>query len=114
MSKQPTINLIETLFDQSKEYAKNRFDLYKLKAADKTASIASAVITGVILFVVFFIFFVVLNIGIGLLLGDLLGKASWGFLLLAAIYAIAGFVLFSARNKVFKTPVTKMIFKKFL
>jgi len=114
MSKQPTINLIETLFQQSKEYAQNRFDLYKLKAADKTASLASAVLTGVVLFLVFFIFFVVLNIGLGLLLGDLLGRASWGFLLLAAIYAIAGFVLLSARNKIFKTPITRMIFKKFL
>jgi uncharacterized membrane protein YGL010W len=114
MSKQPTITLLETLFGQSKEYLENRVDLIKMKVADKTASIASTVITGIVLFVVFFIFFIVLNIGLGLLIGDLVGRASWGFLILAALYAIAGLVLFSARNKIFKSPVTAMIFRKFL
>ena len=114
MSKQPTISLLETLFVQSKEYVENRIDLYKLKAADKTASVVSAILTGVVLFIVFFIFFVVLNIGLGLLIGDLVGRAWLGFLILAALYAIAGLVLFSSRNKIFKSPITAMIFRKFL
>lgn len=114
MSKQPTISLLESLFSQSKEYAQNRIDLLKMKVADKTASIVSSVITGIALFVIGFIFFVVLNIGLGLLIGDWVGRASWGFLILAALYAIAGIILFSARNKIFKSPVTAMIFRKFL
>jgi hypothetical protein len=114
MNRQPTFALIESLFHQSKEYLENRFDLYKMKAADKTASVASAAVVGIALFVVFFIFFIVFNIGIALLIGDLVGRASWGFLILAAIYAIAGIVLFSLRDKVFKTPITRMIFRKFL
>ena len=59
MNTRPTSALIESLFNQSKEYAVNRLDLLKLKSIDKTSSVASAVITGVVLFVVFFIFFVV-------------------------------------------------------
>ena len=114
MNTQPTSALIESLFNQSKEYASNRLDLLKLKSIDKTSSVASAVITGVVLFVVFFIFFVVLNIGIALLIGDLVDRSWLGFLILAAVYGIAGFVLFSKRNKIFKTPVTKMIIGKFL
>jgi hypothetical protein len=114
MSKQPTISLLESLFSQSKEYVENRIDLLKMKVADKTASILSSIITGIALFVVFFIFFIVLNIGLGLLIGDWVGRASWGFLILAALYAIAGIILFSARNKIFKSPVTAMIFRKFL
>lgn len=114
MDKQPTITLIESLFDRSKEYARNRFDLYKLKAIDKTSSVAASIIAGVALFVVLFIFFIVFNIGLALLIGDLLGKAYLGFLILAAIYAIAGFVLFKGRNKFFKTPVAQMLIRKFL
>jgi len=114
MSKQPTITLIESLFIQSREYLENRVDLYKMKVADKTASIASTVVAGIALFLVFFIFFIVLNIGLGLLIGDLVGRASWGFLILAGIYAIVGLVLYSSRNKIFKTPITAMIFRKFL
>jgi len=114
MSKQPTLTLIESLFSQSKEYVENRFDLLKMKVADKSASVFSAIITGVVLFLVFFLFFIVLNIGLGLLIGDLVGRASWGFLILAGFYLIVGLVLFSMRNKLFKAPITTMIFRKFL
>jgi hypothetical protein len=114
MNKQPTITLLENLYGQSKEYVKNRFDLYKLKAVDKTASVITAIALGVALFVVFFIFFVVLNIGIALLIGDLVGRAYLGFLIWAAVYAIVGLVLFFARDKVFKSPITGLIFRKFL
>lgn len=114
MNTQPTVSLIETLFSRSKEYAGNRFDLYKLKLIDKTSNVASSVLAGVVLFVVFFIFFIVLNIGIALLIGDLVGKSYWGFLILAAIYAIAGFVIFKGRDKFFKTPVSQMLIRKFL
>jgi hypothetical protein len=114
MNKQPTISSIENLYSQSKEYVKNRFDLYKLKAVDKTASVITAVALGVALFIVFFIFFVVLNIGIALLIGDLVGRAYLGFLIWAAVYAIVGLVLFFARDKIFKSPITGLIFRKFL
>jgi len=114
MNRQPTITLLENLFGQSKEYVKNRFDLYKLKAVDKTASVVTMIALGIALFIVFFIFFVVLNIGLGLLIGDLVGRASWGFLILAVIYAIVGLVLFFARDKIFKSPITGLIFRKFL
>lgn len=114
MNTRPTLTLIENLFSQAKEYAGTRFDLLKLKAIDKTSNVASLVIAGVVLFVVFFIFFIVFNIGIALLIGDLVGKSWLGFLILAALYAIAGFIVFKGRNKFFKTPVSQMLIRKFL
>jgi hypothetical protein len=114
MNKQPALTLIESLFGQSTEFARNNFELYKLKAVDKTSGIASTVITGVALFVVFFICFVVLNIGIALLIGDLVGKSWLGFLILAVLYAVVGFVIFKSRKKFFKTPILKMLISKIL
>ncbi len=114
MNTRPTSTLIESLFSQSKEYAGNRLELLKLKLIDKTSNVASAVVTGVVLFVIFFIFFVILNIGIALLIGDLVGKSWLGFLILAVVYAIAGFVVLKGRNKFFKTPVLQMLIRKFL
>jgi len=114
MNRQPTLTLIEHLFSQSKEYSEDRLELYKLKLVDKTSNVASSVTAGIALFIVFFIFFTVLNIGIALLIGDLVGKSYLGFLILAALYAIAGFVLFKGRNKFFKTPITGMLIRKFL
>lgn len=112
--QQPTVALIESLFEQSKEYAATRLELYKLKFIDKTSSVVSSIAAGIALFFVFFIFFVVLNIGIALLIGDLLGKAWLGFLILALIYAIAGFVLLKGRDKFFKQPIIGMLIKKLL
>jgi len=114
MNKQPTLTLIESLFGQSTEFALNKFELYKLKLVDKTSNVASSIITGVVLFVVFFIFFVILNIGIALLIGDLIGKNYLGFLILAVIYAIVGFVIFKSRKKFFKAPILKMLVSKIL
>ncbi len=114
MNTRPTSTLIESLFSRSKEYAGNRLELLKLKLIDKTSNVASAVVTGVVLFVIFFIFFVILNIGIALLIGDLVGKSWLGFLILAVVYAIAGFVVLKGRNKFFKTPVLQMLIRKFL
>ncbi len=112
--QQPTLTLIESLISQSKDYAVNRLELYKLKLVDKTSNVASLVVAGIALFVVFFIFFTVLNIGIALLIGDLVGRYYLGFLIVAALYAIAGLVLFKGRNKFFKTPITGMLIRKFL
>ena len=114
MNKQPTLTLIESLFGQSTEFALNNFELYKLKLVDKTSNVASSIVTGVVLFIVFFIFFVILNIGIALLIGDLVGKSYLGFLILAVIYAIVGFVIFKSRKKFFKTPILKMLISKIL
>jgi len=114
MNKQPTLTLLESLFSQTKDYIDNRLELYKLKMIDKASGVASSIISVVVLFVVFFIFFVILNIGIALLIGDLVGKSYLGFLILAAFYAIVGLVIFSKRDKIFKTPVTKLIIGKLL
>lgn len=111
--QQPTLTLIESLFGQSKEYALNRFQLVKLKAIDKSSSVATSVAAGIALFVIFFIFFTVLNIGIALLIGDLVGKYYLGFLIWAAVYAIVGFVVFKGRNKFFKEPITGALLRKF-
>jgi hypothetical protein len=110
--RKPTLTLIESLYTQSKDYVDDRLELFKLKLIDKTTNIASSVLSGVALFVVFFIFFIVFNIGIALLIGDLVGKSYLGFLILAAVYAIVGFVLFKKREKLFKEPVLKMLVNK--
>ena len=114
MNTKSTVTLIESLFSQSKEYAGNRIELLKLKAIDKTSGVVSAVITGVALLIIGLIFFIILNIGIALLIGDLLGKSYWGFLILALVYAIAGFVVLRGRDKFFKTPVSQSLIRKFL
>jgi uncharacterized membrane protein len=112
MDKQPSV--IESLIGNSTEYAETRLNLLKLKAVDKTSDIASSVVSIVPVILIFILVFFLLNIGLALLIGDLVGRASWGFLILTAIYLIAGIILFKSRNKLLKVPFANLLIRKFL
>jgi hypothetical protein len=102
---------IESIFERIKSYGETRFELIKLKAIDKSSSFVSVLITYLVVFVIFGCVFLFLNIGIALLIGDWLGESYYGFLILAAIYAVVGFVLLKNRDKWVKTPVVNMMVK---
>jgi hypothetical protein len=51
---------------------------------------------------------------LALLIGDLVGRASWGFLILTAVYLIAGLILYKGREKIFKVPFANLLIRKFL
>jgi len=121
MSTGPVINeremdnqssTIESLIDKAKNYAETRIDLFKLKAIDKSSSLLALLISMFIVILTCFIVFVFLNIGLALLIGEWLGSAYYGFFIIAAIYLIAGLVLFSLRDKLLKTPIADTMIKK--
>ena len=112
MDKQP--NVVESLIGNSTEYIETRLNLFKLKLVDKTSDIASSVVSILPLLLIFILVFFLLNIGIALLIGDFVGRASWGFLILTAIYIIAGLVLYKSRNKLLKVPFANLLIRKFL
>jgi hypothetical protein len=112
MDKQP--HVVESLIGNSTEYVETRLNLFKLKLVDKTSDIASSVVSFVPLILIFFIVFLLLNIGLALLIGDLVGRASWGFLILTAIYLIAGLILYKSRKKLVKVPFANLLIRKFL
>lgn len=114
MDKQTTSSLFENLIGQSKEYVDTKIELMKLKTVEKASYAFSTILILLLFGIFFFLFFVVLNIGLALLIGDALGKAYWGFFIMAGVYIIVGLILFSARNKLFKGPITAMFIRKFL
>jgi hypothetical protein len=90
---EPKTNFIEPLFDKTEAYTKTSFELLKLKALDKTADVTSSLISRSVFAIAISFFAFTLNIAVALWLGDLLGKAYYGFLIVAACYALAGAVL---------------------
>jgi uncharacterized membrane protein len=112
MDKQP--HVVESLIGNSTEYVETRLNLFKLKLVDKTSDIASSVVSILPLLLIFVLVFILLNIGLALLIGDLVGRASWGFLILTAVYLIAGLVLYKSREKIFKVPFANLLIRKFL
>jgi hypothetical protein len=91
---EPTISLIEPLLERAELYTKTSIELLKLKSIHKTADITSTLISRLLLTIVLSLFALTLNIGVALWIGDLLEKAYFGFLVVAAFYALIGIVLF--------------------
>lgn len=68
-------------------------EIIKLKTLDKTAAVTTSLITGSLLTVIVSFIVFTINIAIALWLGELLGKTYYGFLVIAACYALAGVIL---------------------
>jgi len=108
-----TTSSVETLIEKIKNYIETSIDLLKLKAIDKSATLASVIIDYLIVFLMFGIFIILLNVGLALLIGELLGRAYYGFFIMAVLNAVAGFILLK-NNKWIKTPLTNTMVKKLL
>ncbi len=87
------IKLLEPLLEKAEAYGETSMELLKLKALDKTADITATLISRFLLSLVVLILVFTLNIAIAFWLGDMLGKVYYGFLVVAACYALAGIIL---------------------
>jgi len=93
---------IEPLFERIETYSETSFELFKLKAVDKSADIASTFLSRAMLIPVFLMFTVMVNVGVALWLGDIFGKLYNGFFCVAGFYVVLGFVLYCFRGKIKK------------
>ncbi len=109
-----TINKIEALGTDAMNLAESKLHLWKLKAVDKTAHLASTGIWSLCLFVLSVFFVLMINIGLALWVGELLGKSYYGFFVLSLFYVFLGLVLYAFRKQLVKTPVINFIIKSFL
>ena len=105
---------VEVLLARVQAYTKTSIELFKLKATDKLAELTSNAASGFVILVILVLFFVNLNIAIALLLGDLLGKTWLGFVLISALYACIGWIIYLFRNKWIKKPVRNSIIELLL
>jgi len=105
---------IQSLFADSRDYLKNKSQLWKLKMVDKTSSVVSSIIEKVALFFIGIMFFFLINIALALLIGHWLGHSFWGFFIMAAFYAIVGIIIHVSREKLIRTPIINGIIGKFV
>jgi hypothetical protein len=110
-----TVNetFIEPLLQKAEDYGKASFDLFKLKALDKSAEVTSSVISRLFFVIALTFFFLILNIALALWLGDILGKNYYGFFIVALFYGIVTAVLFflhpSIKTRVSNSIITQML-----
>lgn len=105
---------MEPLFERVEAYGKSSFELFKLNAIQKSASIISMLTVRIIL--VLFLVLVILNLNIGaaLWLGDLLNNLYFGFFCVAAFYLVIVGILCVFLNKYIKKRVNQSVINQIL
>lgn len=86
-------NSIDTLLTRVEDYGNTRIELTKLTAIDQGSSVLALLISHIMVVLTICIFTVLLSIGVAFWLGELLGTIYYGFLIVAAFYALAIMVL---------------------
>ncbi|HEY5468932.1 MAG TPA: phage holin family protein [Bacteroidales bacterium] len=105
---------LESLLNSATEYGKTSYELFKLKALDKTSNVVSSVVPHSIVLIILSSFMLFLNLGIALWLGEILGKIFYGFLIIAGFYLIIGVIIYFFLYKWLKKLVCNYVIKQML
>ena len=109
-----TISKLEALGEEAMNLAETNFHLWKLKAVDKTASVAATGTWSILLFLVAILFVLMLSIGAALWVGEKMGKSYYGFFIVSLFYVLLALILFAFKKPMVKTPIVNYIIKTFL
>jgi len=105
---------IETLFVKVQDYSNTTLELYRLKAIQKSADVASSLILRLAVFMVVALSVVIINIGIAIWIGQLLGNSSYGFFIIGGFYALIAIILHGYRHSFLKHPISHVIIAQML
>jgi uncharacterized membrane protein len=98
-------NNAETFVDQVKEYVNTRLAQLKLLFAEKTSKVAGIIIAVVMLALVFFLFLVLVCVAFAIVIGQWLESFWLGFLVMAGIVLLAGFILWISKDRLIRRPI---------
>jgi hypothetical protein len=104
----------DSVINSAEAYSKTSIELIKLKTVDKVADGTSSFVAYAAVVIALILFFITLNFGLALWLGSLMGEGYLGFFLVAAFYALVGFVLYIFRNKWIKKPLNDSMINNML
>ena len=98
-------NNAENFVDQVKEYVNTRLAQLNLSFAEKTSKVAAIMIAVVMLALVFFLFLVLVCIAGAIAMGQWLESFWLGFLVIAGIVLLAGFILWISKDWLIRRPI---------
>jgi hypothetical protein len=105
---------IESLLERAAEYGKTSYELVKLKVIDTSSDRVSTFISHSFILVILSSFVLFLNLGLAFWLGELLGQIFYGFLAVAAFYALVAFILHFFMRKMIKRIFYDYIIRQIL
>ena len=99
------LNNAETFVDQVKEYVNTRLAQLKLSMAEKTSKVIAIMIAVVMLALVLFLFLVLVCVAGAIAMGQWLESFWLGFLVMAGIVLLAGFILWISKDWLIRRPI---------
>jgi hypothetical protein len=106
--------IVETVFSRIENLTTTQTELIKLKLYNKTADLATFLAMKAIIMSVLGLFFLFLNIGLSLWLGEMLGKTYYGFLAIAAFYALVAVFIRTSVYKYLQRQINFLLLSKIL
>lgn len=103
---------IEEFADHIKEYVNTKIRLAKLQFAEKSSGLIANIITAIIVAMVFFFFFLFTGFAAAYALSAWIGATWAGFLIIAFIYLLAGFIIFKSKDKLLRIPIMNAIIRQ--
>jgi putative superfamily III holin-X len=104
-------NNADGFVDQVKEYVNIRLSQLKLLFAEKTSKVMAVIIAVVLSALVFFLFFVLICIAGAIAIGQWLESFWLGFLIVAGIVLLAGFILWMSKDSLIRKPIMNALIK---
>ena len=98
-------NNAETFAEQVKEYINVRLAQLKLSLAEKTSKMVAIMIAGVMLALIFFLFLVLVCIGGAIAMGQWLENFWLGYLVMAVMVFLVGFIIWIAKDWLIRRPI---------
>lgn len=96
---------IEQLASDLHAYADVRINLMKLKLAEKMSRLVGTVVAAIAVGIALILFFSFASVGLAILVGKWLGSLWLGFLILGAVYLLAGLIIWRGRRSLIQVPV---------
>ena len=103
---------IQQIYQHVEQYVATTAELYKLKAFQKVAKVATSVITSVLMAFFGILFLLFVSIGLAVYLGEVMGRMHYGFMIVAGIYLLLAIIIYALSSKVLKDKFNTMIVRK--
>lgn len=103
---------IEQIYERVEQYVLTSVELYKLKALQKVAEVATSLITSFLLAIFGLLFLLFVSIGLAVYLGEVMGRIHYGFMIVAGIYLLFSIIVYILRAQVLKDKVNTFIVRK--
>lgn len=104
--------IFDTLIESAEEFGKTSLELLKYKAIDKATFIASTIALNIGVMFIAVLFIITLSIGLSILIGEAVNSMSFGFLIMAAFYALCAISFYFFFGASIKRLVTNIILKQ--